>query len=72
MEWCHDRVWPRPKDLCCDRAFYVATGLVKVRRNHVVTEHFMSRKSFGQDQKVSYRDKIFFLCRDRVCLNRRF
>ena len=44
---CHGSVWPRPKDLCCDRAFYVATGFVKVGRNYVMTKHFMSRQSFG-------------------------
>ena len=33
-----DRVWPRPKDLCYDRAFYVATELVKVGINYVATE----------------------------------
>ena len=34
---CHDRVWPRPMDLCYDIDFYVATWLVKVGRNYVVT-----------------------------------
>ena len=62
---CHNRVWPRPMDLCCDRAFYVATELVKFRRNYVAIEHFMSRQSFGQHQRVSCHDKIF-LSRDKV------
>ena len=52
MEWCRDRVWPRPKDLCRDRAWPWA-------RNFMSRQSIYVAISFDQDKRVSCREKVF-------------